>query len=70
MFPRQSFPKIYFNTAFIKKYNAFKQNKKVHCPPKVEVKPALLFPSFVYNSSINELKNMKLNEDICYEMII
>ena len=42
----------------------------IHCPPKVKVKPALLFPSFVHISSINELKNIKLNEHICYKMII
>ena len=41
----------------------------LHCPPKVKVQPALLFSTFVHNSSINELKNMKLIEHICYEMI-
>ena len=41
----------------------------IHCPPKVKVQHALLFSSFVHNSSINELKNMKLSERICYEMI-
>ena len=41
----------------------------LHCPPKVKVQPALLFSSFVHNSSINDLKNMKLIEHICYEMI-
>ena len=41
----------------------------LHCPPKVKVQPDLLFSSFVHNSSINELKNMKLSEHICYEMI-
>ena len=42
---------------------------KIHSPPKVKVQPALLFSSFVHNSSINELKNIKLSEHICYEMI-
>ena len=41
----------------------------IHCPPKVKVQPASLFSSFVHDSSINELKNMKLSEHICYEMI-
>ena len=41
----------------------------VHCPPKVKVQPALLFSSFEHNSSVYELKNMKLSEHICYEMI-
>ena len=39
----------------------------IYCPPKVKVQPALLF-SFVHNSSINELRNMKLSEHIFYEM--
>ena len=33
----------------------------IHCPSKVKVQPALLFSSFMHNSSINELKSMKLN---------
>ena len=37
--------------------------------PKVKVQAALLFSSFEHNSSMNELKNMKLNEHIYYEMI-
>ena len=41
---------------------------KTHCHPKVKVQPALLLSSFVHNSSINELKNMKLSEHIYYEM--
>ena len=41
----------------------------LHCPPKVKVQPALLSSSFVHNSSINEIKNMKLSEHICFEMI-
>ena len=36
---------------------------------KIKGQPVLLFPSFVHNHSINERKNMKLREDICYEMI-
>ena len=45
------------------------QLKYIQCPPKVKLQTALLFSSFVHNSSINELKNMKLSEHICYEMI-
>ena len=41
----------------------------LHCPPKVKVQPALLFSSFDHNYSLNELKNMKLSEHICYKMI-
>ena len=41
----------------------------INCPPKVKVPPALLFSSFAHNSSINELKNMKLSEYLCCEMI-
>ena len=56
----------------MKKVEKMKDNRKmsyVHCPLKVKVHPALLFSSFVHNSSYNELKNMKLSEHICYEMI-
>ena len=42
---------------------------QIHCSPKVKVQPALSFSSFVHNSSINELKNMKLRENTCYEML-
>ena len=46
------------------------ENPYIHCPPKVKVQPALfIFFSFVHNSSINELKNMKSSEHICHEMI-
>ena len=41
----------------------------IQCPPKVKVQPALSFSPFVHNFPINELKNMKLNEYICYEVI-
>ena len=44
-------------------------HSKIHCPPKVKIHLPLLFSSFVYNSLINELKNIKLSEHICYEMI-
>ena len=44
-------------------------DSEIHCLPKVKVQPALLFPSYVNNSSINELKNMKINELISYEII-
>ena len=37
--------------------------------PKLKLQPVLSFSSFVHNSSINENKNMKLRENICYEMI-
>ena len=64
-----------FDWTLIRKY-VFAIRKKdlvayliIHCPPKVKVQPALLFSSFVHNSSFNELKNMKLSEHICYEMI-
>ena len=46
------------NFIFVKKIHV----SKLHCPSKVKVKPVLLFSSFVHNSSINELKNMKSNE--------
>ena len=45
------------------------ETEDIHCPPKIKVQSALLFSSFVHNSSINELKNMKLSEYICHEMI-
>ena len=41
----------------------------LHCLTKVKVQPTLLFSSFVHNASIKEVKNMKLSEYICYEMI-
>ena len=41
----------------------------IHWPSKVKVQPALLFSSIVRNSSINELKNLKLSENICFEMV-
>ena len=62
----------------IKAYDLFRIEGSSKCftykytlniPPKVKVQLALLFSSFVHNSSINELKNMKLSEHICYEMI-
>ena len=40
-----------------------------HCPPKVKVQPALLFSSFMHNSSINEHISIKLRENICYQII-
>ena len=39
------------------------------CPPKIKLHSALLFYSFVHNSSIKELKNMKLSEHVYYELI-
>ena len=42
----------------------------IHSCPKLSLQPVLLFSSFVHNSSINELKNMKLRGSICYEIII
>ena len=41
----------------------------LHSCPKLSLQPVLSFSSFVYNSSINELKNMKLRENICFEII-
>ena len=41
----------------------------LQCPPKVKVQSILLFSYFVRNSSVNKLKNIKLSEHICYEMI-
>ena len=51
----------------IKKLSLDKHGFDIHCPPKVKAQPALLFSSFKHNSSINELKNMKLSEHICYD---
>ena len=56
--------KIDNNVAVFQRYP-----RKIHCSPKVTVQPALNFSSFGHNSSINELKNMKLCEHIYYEMI-
>ena len=41
----------------------------MHCSPKIKVQPTLLFSSFAHNSWINELKNVKLSEHICYDLI-
>ena len=41
----------------------------IHSCPKLKLRPFLPFSSFVHKSSINEYKNMKLRENICYEMI-
>ena len=57
------------NVKFLIEVKAKKKGNKINCPAKVTVQPALLLSSFVHNSSINELKNMKLSEHICYEMI-
>ena len=40
-----------------------------HWCSKLKIQPAVLFSSFVHNSSINNFKNMKLSGHICYEMI-
>ena len=42
---------------------------EVHSCPKLKLQPVLPFSSFVHNSSINERKNTKLRDNICYEMI-
>ena len=42
---------------------------EIHSCPKLKSHPVLSFSSFEHNSSINEHKNMKLKENICYEMI-
>ena len=41
----------------------------IHWSKQLKDQPVLLLFSFVHNCSINELKNMKLRENICYEMI-
>ena len=41
----------------------------LHSCPKLSLQPVLSFSSFVHNSSINELKNMKLREKICFEIL-
>ena len=41
----------------------------IHSCPKLKLQPVLSFSSFVHNCSINEHKNMKLRENIYYEMI-
>ena len=55
-----------FKNMFIKKISTIKNYilKEIHSPPKVKVRPTLLFSFFVHNSSINKLKNMKLSEHI------
>ena len=42
---------------------------KIHSCPKFKLQSVLSFSSFVHNSSINEHKNMKLRESICYESL-
>ena len=42
---------------------------QLHSYPKLKLQPVLSLSSFVHNSSINEHKNMKLRESICYEII-
>ena len=42
---------------------------KLHWSKELKDQPVLLLSSFVHYSSINEHKNMKLKENICYEMI-
>ena len=44
-------------------------NFNVHLRPKLKLRLVLAFSSFVHNSSINEYKNMKLRENLCYEII-
>ena len=41
----------------------------IHWCSKLKEQPVLSLTSFVHNSSVNEHKNMKLRENICYEMI-
>ena len=41
----------------------------LHSCPKLSLQPVLSFSSFVHNSLINELKNMKLRENICFESL-
>ena len=42
---------------------------KIHWCPKLKLQPLLSFSFFVQNSSIDECKNMKLRENICFEII-
>ena len=42
---------------------------QIHGSKQLKDQPVLLLSSFVHNSSINEHENMKLRENICYEMI-
>ena len=54
--------------------NAFEsfKLKYLHCCSKLMEQPVLSLTSFVYNSTVNKemkIKNMKLRENICYEMI-
>ena len=41
----------------------------VHTCTKLKLQPALSLSYFLYNSSINEHKNMKFRENICFEII-
>ena len=41
----------------------------LHSCTKLKLQTVLSFSSFVHNFSINEHKNMKLRENICYEKI-
>ena len=41
----------------------------IHSYPKLKLQPVLPLSSFLRNSSNKEYKNMKLRENICYEMI-
>ena len=50
-------------------YAYFTLIQPIHSLSKVKVQSALLFSSFVHNSSINELNNTKLSEHIFNEMI-
>ena len=42
---------------------------KIHSCPNLKLQPASSLSSFLHNSSINEHKNMKLRENICFEII-
>ena len=41
----------------------------LHSCPKLKLQPVLSLSYFLHNSSINEHKNMKLRENICFEII-
>ena len=45
------------------------QIKEVHSCPKLKLQLVLSLSYFLHNSSINEHKNMKLRENICFEII-
>ena len=47
----------------------FQFTSSIHWCPKLKLHPVSSFSSFEHNSPINEHKNMKLKENICFEII-